>query len=82
MFIDDEDKSKIGMVLFCKGYNESEHDLYNQIAFLFLDESLGEFDTETYIGSVIIQGFDSEYFESSKEIESLAAEFDRLELKC
>jgi hypothetical protein len=81
MFIDDEDKSKIGIVLFCKGYNESEHDLYNQIAFLFLDESLGEFDTETYIGRIIIQGFDSEYFASAQEIESLAAEFDKIKTR-
>lgn len=81
MFIDDEDKSKIGIVLFCKGYNESEHDLYNQIAFLFLDECLGEFDTETYIGRIIIQGFDSEYFASAKEIESLASEFDKIKTR-
>ena len=78
MFVDDEDKSKIGIVLFCNGYNENEYDVYNQIGFLFLDESLGEFDTETYIGNIFIQGFDSEYFGQSTEIESLAVEFDKI----
>ncbi|WP_242457141.1 hypothetical protein [Treponema zioleckii] len=78
MFVDDEDTNKVGIVLFCNGYNEDEADFYTQISFLFLDESLGEFDTETYIGSIFLQGFDSEYFGQSREIEVLADEFDKI----
>lgn len=78
MFINDDDSSKVGIVLFCKGYNEDEYEIYSQIAFLYLDESLGEFDTETYIGTIILQGFDSDYYENSINIELLALEFDKI----
>ncbi len=60
------------------GYNENEIEVYDQIGFLFLDEALGEYDTETYIGNIILQGFDSDYFDKSAGIELLSNEFDKI----
>ena len=80
MFIKDEDKSKIGIVLFCNGYTEIECEIYSQIGFLFLDECLGEYDVEKFIGTIIIQGFDSEYFNDSIKLEFLPTEFDKIKV--
>ena len=78
MFIQDDSDGKIGIVLFMNGYNENEIEVYDQIGFLFLDEALGEYDTETYIGNIILQGFDSDYFDKSAGIELLSNEFDKI----
>lgn len=80
MFIKDENHEKAGIVLFCKGFNKNEENVYNSIAFLYLDESLGEYDVETFIGTITVQGFDSEYFDNSVSIEKLAEEFDKIKL--
>ena len=78
MFIKDDSDGKIGIVIFMNGYNENEIEVYDQIGFLFLDEALGEYDTETYIGNIILQGFDSDYFDKSAGIELLPNEFDKI----
>ena len=59
------------------GYTESESTIYSQIAYLFLDEIIGEYDVETYIGAIEIQGFDSNYFDQSIQIDMLSTMFDR-----
>ncbi|WP_191013473.1 hypothetical protein [Treponema zioleckii] len=74
LLVDDDDE-KIGIVLFLNGYDGSS--LFNQIGFLFLDESLGEFDVETKVGGISFVGFESEHFEKSKPIEELPATFDK-----
>jgi len=78
MFIQDDSVGKIGIALFMNGYNENEIEVYEQIGFLFLDEALGEYDTEIYVGNIILQGFDSDYFDKSVGIELLSNEFDKI----
>ena len=78
MFIRDDCDGKVGIVLFLNGCNENEMEIYEQIGFLFLDEALGEYDTETYIGTIMLQGFDGDCFEKSIGIELLAEEFDKI----
>lgn len=63
------------------GYNESESTIYHQLAYLFLDHIIGEYDVETYIGSIEIQGFDSKYFNQSIQIDNLAMMFDGEKMK-
>ena len=75
------EKDKIGILLFLNGYNEFESDMYHQIAYLFLDQIIGEYDVETYIGAIEIQGFDSNYFNQSIQIDNLATMFDREKMK-
>ena len=75
------EKDKIGILLFLNGYNEFESDMYHQIAYLFLDQIIGEYDVETYIGAIEIQGFDSNYFNQSIQIDNLVTMFDREKMK-
>jgi len=74
LLVDEEDE-KIGIVLFLNGYDGSA--LFNQIGFLLLDESLGEFDVETKVGGISFVGFESAHFEKSRPIEELASTFDK-----
>jgi len=46
----------VDITIFIPGYTEAAHKTYASIAFLFLDEALGEYDVETRVGQV---NFDS-----------------------
>ena len=81
LLFNDDEKDKIGILLFLNGYNESESTIYHQIAYLFLDHIIGEYDVETYISSIEIQGFDSKYFNQSIQIDNLAMMFDGEKIK-
>jgi hypothetical protein len=71
-----EDGEKIGIVLFFDNYNEKEKQVFSNIGYLFLDEALGEYDVETKIGFIEIQGRGSELFKDSLPLEVLASDFD------
>ena len=40
------------ITVFIPGYTQAAHKTYAAIAFLFLDEALGEYDVETRVGRV------------------------------
>jgi hypothetical protein len=40
------------ITVFIPGYTQAAHKTYTAIAFLFLDEALGEYDVETRVGQV------------------------------
>ena len=44
--------SEIGVYLFFKEYAEGERKIWGQIAYLLLDEALGEYDVETKVGLI------------------------------
>lgn len=67
------------IILFCNGYTEQEHEVYSQVAFLFLDECLGEYYVEKYIGKITLQSFDNEDFDNSMEIQCLHDEVRKIE---
>jgi hypothetical protein len=46
---------KADLVLFIPGYTESSRDAYLSIAFLMLDQSLGEYDVETRVGNIQVK---------------------------
>ena len=73
---EEDEPNKIGLIIFIKGFNDDEEEIYTHIAYLFLDQIIGEYDVETHIASIIIQGFDSKYFSNSKSITDLAESFD------
>ena len=50
--------------------------LWAQIGFLFLDESLGEYDVAMNVGHIVFLGRESEYFEHANPISELSAHFD------
>jgi hypothetical protein len=45
----------VDITVFIPGYTQAAHKTYAAIAFLFLDEALGEYDVETRIGQVNIE---------------------------
>lgn len=51
-FTIEPDDAKAGLTLFIDGYKETEHERYASVAFLMLDQSLGEYDVETKVGFV------------------------------
>ena len=74
----DENPNKVGILIFMAGYNEMEKKVYDHIAYLMLDEALGEYDVETRVGFIEIQGHDSKYFPGSLPLDELGPRFDEV----
>ena len=72
----DENPNKVGILIFMPGYNEAEKTVYEHIAYLMLDEALGEYDVETRVGFIEVQGHDSKYFPGSPPLDELGSRFD------
>ncbi|MGA4135863.1 hypothetical protein ACI2TD_03740 [Ralstonia nicotianae] len=49
------DGAKVGLTVLIPGYSASERRAFGSIAFLFLDQALGEFDVETRVGDVDVR---------------------------
>ena len=49
------DGQKVGLTLVIPGYTKAAHKTYAGIAFLFLDQVLGEHDVETRVGFINVQ---------------------------
>ena len=43
---------KVDLPMYLPGYSEHTEDKYKGIAFLFLDQALGEYDVETRVGHI------------------------------
>jgi hypothetical protein len=46
---------KVDIIVFIPGYTQAAQNTYMSIAFLMLDQSLGEYDVETFLGSVDVR---------------------------
>ncbi len=71
-----KDGEKVGIVLFLDGYTDEEQDIYGNLGYLFLDEALGEYDTEMKVGFIEFHGRDSEHFTGASPLSDLAEYFD------
>ncbi|WP_166426046.1 hypothetical protein [Paraglaciecola sp. 20A4] len=71
-----KNEDKLGIVLFFNNYSEKEHTTYANIGYLFLDETLGEYDVETKLGFIEFHNKSSEYFDGAKPIKELANQVD------
>ncbi len=69
---------KIDIVLFLPGFNEKKKMIYDNIALLFLDEALGEYDVETKIGTIEIDSINAWDFKKAEPLKKLPAVFDEL----
>jgi hypothetical protein len=74
----DDNPNKVGIIIFMPGYNEAEKTVYDHIAYLMLDEALGEYDVETRVGFIEVQGHDSRYFPGSLPLDELGSRFDEV----
>ena len=70
------DGDKLGVVLFFEHFSQDEYPLYGNLGYLFLDESLGEYDVETKLGFIEFQNTSSSHFEGARPLSSLAEQVD------
>ena len=49
------DGDKLGLTLLIEGYRPTPDDVFEQIGYLLLDRTLGEYDVETRIGYIEFQ---------------------------
>jgi hypothetical protein len=70
-------ENKIGLFLFIKDFDEKK-DIFINLAYIFLDNALGEYDVETKIGGINFRDYNTEYFEQSKSIENFRTDFDNM----
>jgi hypothetical protein len=73
-----KDGDKVGIMLFFKDYSEDEEDIYGQIAYLMLDQALGEYDVETKVGFIEFTSNESKYYDGAFPLSALAKYFDEL----
>ena len=76
-FTIENDGAKAGLTLFIDGYKETEHDKYARVAFLMLDQSLGEYDVETNIGFVEFRPTSAKSNLVKQPFSALMESFDR-----
>jgi hypothetical protein len=68
---------KVDLTLYLPGYSEHTQDKYKGIAFLFLDQALGEYDVETRVGYIDLKARD-EAPPRALSLAQLPAAFDSL----
>jgi hypothetical protein len=70
-----DDPSKLGTLLLLPGYSK-EDPLFKNFGYLFLDETLGEYDVEMRVGAVVFDSTNSKYADRSFPFSELATRFD------
>ncbi|MCB1585538.1 MAG: hypothetical protein KDI52_04585 [Xanthomonadales bacterium] len=71
-----KDGEKVGIMMFFSDYNEKESNIYEQIGYLLLDQTIGEYDVEIKVGFIEFQSPDSKYFENAIPLSELVTRFD------
>ncbi len=69
---------KIDIVLYLPNYSRDKKQIYDNIAILFLDEALGEYDVETKIGFIEIDDKNAADFDKAQPLKELPQVFDEL----
>jgi hypothetical protein len=72
------DHGKVGITLYMRAYNPAEHDTYMDFAYLFLDQTLGEYDMATKVGYVEVAPFEDTNTISKRPLHELPRAFDQL----
>jgi len=73
----DKKPNHVGIILFIDGYSAIDRETWDQIGFLFLDETLGEYDVERHVGAIQFFDCNSKQFRKARPIAELPAHFDR-----
>jgi hypothetical protein len=73
----DTDPRKAGIMLFLPAYSTADT-RFGQIAYLLLDEALGEYDVEMKVGGIQLQPHESKEFAGSHPIQGLGDAFDTI----
>ena len=67
---------ELGVYLFFDAYSEKEADIWAHIAFLFLDQALGEYDVATKVGPVKVFHSDAHRGAARYRLPELPERFD------
>jgi hypothetical protein len=70
------DRGKAGITVFFNGYESEQDKTYKGIAFLMLDQALGEYDVETKVGFIEVKPFSAESVLEKKPIKDVTKVFD------
>lgn len=71
------DGGKAGMTIFIDGYESSQHQKFLGIAFLYLDNCLGEYDVETKVGFIKVEAMTKATQVEKTPLSKLPDIFDR-----
>jgi hypothetical protein len=77
-FTVEPDGQKVGITLFILGYDPNEHDKYSGVAFLMLDQALGEYDVETKVGFIELRVSSTPSKLVKQPLSELTRSFDNL----
>jgi hypothetical protein len=72
----ESDRSKAGITVFIRGYQPDGEKNYKAIAFLMLDQALGEYDVETKVGFIEVKPFSAESGLEKKPLKDVTTVFD------
>ena len=72
----EHDRSKAGITVFIRGYQEDKSRIYGGITFLMLDQALGEYDVETKVGFIATKPFSAHSDLEKKPIKEVTKVFD------
>jgi hypothetical protein len=72
------DGAKVGIVLFIDGYSEQEEQFFGQAGYLLLDEALGEYAVETYVGFIEFSSAHDPKADGSQPVTALAEHLEEV----
>lgn len=72
----DQNQEKLAVIVLFPSYEEAKDKDYRGVAFLLLDQALGEFDTETKVGYIGVGSTDHPQIKSSYSLKELPSAFD------
>ena len=70
------DRGKAGITVFFRGYEAEQDKAYKGIAFLMLDQALGEYDVETKVGFIQVKPFSADSELEKKPVKEVTKIFD------
>ena len=72
----EQGRNKLGIFLLFDGYSVPDRRFWQEIAFMFLDQALGEHDVTMKVGTIDVDGMSSQFRPHSRPITELAKCFD------
>jgi hypothetical protein len=77
-FVAEPDGDKVGLRIFIQGYAPTPERHYEQMAYLMLDEAIGEYDMETKVGFIEFAPLREPYAAERRPLDELGRTVDRL----
>ncbi|MEQ1924063.1 MAG: hypothetical protein ABL952_16285 [Pyrinomonadaceae bacterium] len=72
----ERDGDKAGITIFIDGFNDAKRNAYVGVAFLYLDNCLGEYDVETKVGAIEVKALTEPSKTEKVPLAQIASTFD------